>query len=148
MKAVFIEQFGGPEVLKYGDFPDPVAEPGEVIIDGVAASVNAADWKFRAGEYTRHAVWSKNRNRRKDGELSSAGVASWGGAGYDFLGESIANRGGRMDWARILAFVTGMVDQELLARNEYLAAAAESAALAALGALTAAADTRRKGHRS
>jgi putative transposase len=27
-----------------------------------------------------------------------------------------------MDWARILAFVTGMVDQELLARNEYLVA--------------------------
>ena len=27
-----------------------------------------------------------------------------------------------MDWARILAFVTGTVDQELLARNEYLAA--------------------------
>ncbi len=27
-----------------------------------------------------------------------------------------------MNWARILAFVTGMVDQELLARNEYLAA--------------------------
>jgi hypothetical protein len=63
-----------------------------------------------------HRVWSKNRNRRKDGELSSAGVASRGGAGYDFLGQSIANRGGRMDWARILAFVTGMVDQDLLAR--------------------------------
>ena len=28
----------------------------------------------------------------------------------------------RMDWARILAYVTGMVDQELLTRNEYLAA--------------------------
>ena len=27
-----------------------------------------------------------------------------------------------MDWARILAFVTGSVDQELLARAEYLAA--------------------------
>src|SRR5512139_2109283 len=26
-----------------------------------------------------------------------------------------------MDWARILAYVTGMVDQELLVRNEYLA---------------------------
>ena len=26
-----------------------------------------------------------------------------------------------MDWARVLAFVTGMVDQELLARIEYLA---------------------------
>ena len=27
-----------------------------------------------------------------------------------------------MDWARILPYVTGTVDQELLARNEYLAA--------------------------
>src|SRR6266478_6596785 len=27
-----------------------------------------------------------------------------------------------MNWARILAYVTGTVDQELLARNEYLAA--------------------------
>src|ERR1700730_18561763 len=30
--------------------------------------------------------------------------------------------GAVMDWARILAYVTGTVDQELLARNEYLAA--------------------------
>jgi putative transposase len=27
-----------------------------------------------------------------------------------------------MDWARMLAYVTGTVDQELLARNEYLTA--------------------------
>ncbi|MEJ2378834.1 MAG: hypothetical protein P8Y71_26765 [Pseudolabrys sp.] len=27
-----------------------------------------------------------------------------------------------MGWARILVYVTGMVDQELLAQNEYLAA--------------------------
>jgi len=27
-----------------------------------------------------------------------------------------------MDWARILAYFTGTVDQDLLARNEYLAA--------------------------
>jgi hypothetical protein len=27
-----------------------------------------------------------------------------------------------MDWARVLAYLTGTVDQELLARNEYLAA--------------------------
>jgi NADPH:quinone reductase-like Zn-dependent oxidoreductase len=54
MKAAFIEQYGGPEVLKYGDLPDPVAGTGEVVIDVVAASVNAADW-IRAGEYARHA---------------------------------------------------------------------------------------------
>src|SRR2546425_6754004 len=71
-----------------------------------------------------HAVWSKNWNCRKDGELSIPVVASPGGAGYDFWANQsrIGWRGGRMDWARILAYVTGMVDQELLARNEYLAA--------------------------
>jgi NADPH:quinone reductase-like Zn-dependent oxidoreductase len=51
MKAVFIEQYGGPEVLKYGDLPDPAAAPGEVVIDVVATSINAADWKARAGQY-------------------------------------------------------------------------------------------------
>jgi NADPH:quinone reductase-like Zn-dependent oxidoreductase len=51
MKAVFIEKFGGPEVLKYGDLPDPVAAAGEVVVDVHAASVNGADWKVRAGQY-------------------------------------------------------------------------------------------------
>jgi NADPH:quinone reductase-like Zn-dependent oxidoreductase len=51
MKAVFIERYGGPEVLKYGDLPDPVAAAGEVVIEVFAASVNAADWKARAGQY-------------------------------------------------------------------------------------------------
>jgi NADPH:quinone reductase-like Zn-dependent oxidoreductase len=51
MKAVFIEQHGGPEVLKYGDLSDPVAGTGEVIIDIFAASINGVDWKVRAGDY-------------------------------------------------------------------------------------------------
>ena len=55
MKAAYIEKFGGPEELQYGDLPDPVAAPGEVVVDVHAATVNAADWKFRAGEYARHS---------------------------------------------------------------------------------------------
>ena len=55
MKAAYFERFGGPEVLQYGDLPDPAAAPGEVIVDVHAASVNAADWKFRDGQYPRHA---------------------------------------------------------------------------------------------
>jgi NADPH:quinone reductase-like Zn-dependent oxidoreductase len=51
MKAVYIERFGGPEVLQYGDLPDPVAGPGQVVVDVHAASVNGADWKVRAGHY-------------------------------------------------------------------------------------------------
>lgn len=51
MKAAFFMRHGGPEVLQYGDVPDPVAGPGEVLVDVHAASVNAADWKMRAGSY-------------------------------------------------------------------------------------------------
>jgi NADPH:quinone reductase-like Zn-dependent oxidoreductase len=55
MKAAYIEKFGGPEVLQYGDLPDPIAGPGEVVVDVHASTVNAADWKFRGGEYGRHS---------------------------------------------------------------------------------------------
>ena len=51
MKAAYFMKNGGPDVLQYGDVPDPVARPGEVLIDVHAASVNAADWKVRAGHY-------------------------------------------------------------------------------------------------
>src|SRR3954452_18459346 len=50
MKAAFIERHGGPDVLKFGEMPDPVAAPGEVVVDIVAASVNGADWKVREGK--------------------------------------------------------------------------------------------------
>jgi NADPH:quinone reductase-like Zn-dependent oxidoreductase len=51
MKAAYIDRFGGPEVLQYGDLPDPVAIAGQVVVDVVAASVNGADWRVRAGQY-------------------------------------------------------------------------------------------------
>ena len=51
MKAAFFMRHGGPEVLQYGDVADPVAGPGELLVDVHAASVNAADTKVRAGSY-------------------------------------------------------------------------------------------------
>ncbi len=51
MKAAFFIKNGGPEVMQYGDVPDPVAGPGQVLVDVHAASVNGADWKVRAGSY-------------------------------------------------------------------------------------------------
>lgn len=50
MKAAYIEKLGGPEVLQYGELPDPEAGPGEVLVDIHAASVNGADWKVRTGK--------------------------------------------------------------------------------------------------
>lgn len=51
MKAALIEENGGPEVLIYGDAPDPVAKSGEVVVEIHAASVNAADWQVRSNQY-------------------------------------------------------------------------------------------------
>jgi len=51
MKAAILTGHGGPEKLVYADMPDPVAGPGEVVVDINAASVNAADWKVRQGSY-------------------------------------------------------------------------------------------------
>jgi NADPH:quinone reductase-like Zn-dependent oxidoreductase len=51
MKACFFRKYGGPEVLEYGELPDPVPAAGEVLVDIHAASINAADWKMRAGSY-------------------------------------------------------------------------------------------------
>jgi NADPH:quinone reductase-like Zn-dependent oxidoreductase len=49
MKAVLLMGNGGPDMLRYGDAPDPTAGPGEVVVDIHAASVNAADYKVRLG---------------------------------------------------------------------------------------------------
>jgi NADPH:quinone reductase-like Zn-dependent oxidoreductase len=49
MKAVLLTNHGGPEMLHYGDAPDPTAGPGEVVVDIHAASLNAADYKVRLG---------------------------------------------------------------------------------------------------
>jgi len=51
MKASFFRKYGGPEVFEYGELPDPVPAAGEVVVDIHAASINAADWKMRAGQY-------------------------------------------------------------------------------------------------
>src|ERR1700678_335578 len=49
MKAVVVHQYGGPEVLKFEDYPDPVPGPGEVLGRVAATSVNPIDYKRRAG---------------------------------------------------------------------------------------------------
>jgi NADPH:quinone reductase-like Zn-dependent oxidoreductase len=50
MKAVVMKEYGGPEVMEYGDFPDPAPGPGDVLIKVAAASINPVDLKQRAGE--------------------------------------------------------------------------------------------------
>ena len=49
MKAVFIEQHGGPEKLTFGDRPEPEAAPGEVMLRVRASALNHLDLNLREG---------------------------------------------------------------------------------------------------
>jgi NADPH2:quinone reductase len=51
MKAVFVEQTGGPEALRYGDFPTPKPGAGEVLMKIAYSGVNFIDTYHRAGLY-------------------------------------------------------------------------------------------------
>ena len=51
MQAITLEAPGGPEMLRWGTAPDPVAGPGEVLVDVAAAGVNRADLMQRQGHY-------------------------------------------------------------------------------------------------
>jgi NADPH:quinone reductase-like Zn-dependent oxidoreductase len=49
MKAIVVHEYGGPEVLRFEEYPDPVPGPDEVLVQVAATSVNPIDYKRRAG---------------------------------------------------------------------------------------------------
>jgi NADPH:quinone reductase-like Zn-dependent oxidoreductase len=52
MKAIVLEEFGAPRVLRYVDVPAPQAGPGEIVINVHSVSVNRTlDCILRAGKY-------------------------------------------------------------------------------------------------
>ncbi len=74
MKAVYLNQHGGPEALTLGTLPDPVAKAGEVIVDIHAASINGADWKVReGGSYATISTFPYVLGRDFSGVISTVG---------------------------------------------------------------------------
>lgn len=49
MRAAYIEQQGGPEVIRVGDLPDPEPGPGEVLVRVGAVALNPIDLYLRSG---------------------------------------------------------------------------------------------------
>jgi NADPH2:quinone reductase len=49
MRVIEVAEFGGPEVLRLGTRPDPVAGPGEVVVGIQFATVNPSDLGARSG---------------------------------------------------------------------------------------------------
>lgn len=51
MRAIQVSQFGGPEVLKLTDLPDPEPGPQQVVVRLHAVGVNPVDTYIRSGAY-------------------------------------------------------------------------------------------------
>lgn len=51
MRAAYIERLGDPDSIRYGELPDPVAAPGEVVVRVEAVAVNTVDTLVRSGRW-------------------------------------------------------------------------------------------------
>ena len=94
MRAVVLDGFGGPEVMRLDEVPRPRPGPGQVLIRVAATSVNRADLQQRSGNYAPPPGESEILGLEVAGVISQLGegVADWqvgdrvmtlvGGGGY------------------------------------------------------------------
>ncbi len=94
MKAVLIEDFGAPEVMKIGEIDKPQPKANEVLIKVVATSINRPDLVQRVGNYPPPAGDSEILGLEVAGTVAAIGsdVGNWkvgdrvmalvGGGGY------------------------------------------------------------------
>jgi NADPH2:quinone reductase len=89
MKAIRIDGFGGPEVLRLAEVPDPTPGPGQVVVRVEAAGVNFVDVYHRTGLYPNPLPLVPG--------MEGAGVVAERGPGVATLRE-----GDRVAWTGIL----------------------------------------------
>ena len=79
MLAITLPSYGGPDALVLAEVPDPVAGPGEVLVDVTATAVNRADVLQRMGFYHPPAGASPYPGLECSGRISALGegVAGW-----------------------------------------------------------------------
>jgi NADPH:quinone reductase-like Zn-dependent oxidoreductase len=137
MKAAYFMKNGGPEVMQYGDVPDPVAAAGQVLVDVHAASVNGADWKVRAGHYAPITQFPYIPGRDFSGVVSAVG----GGVTDLAVGDAVF---GVCDVGQEAAYAEKVaIKASIVAKKPEALAHTEAAAVALIGltALSSIEDT-------
>src|SRR3954452_11578696 len=84
MKAIQIEQFGGPEVLQHVELPDPSPTLGEVVLNVKRSGVNFADTHASRNDYLAEQTLPLIPGAEVSGQLSDGRrvVALLGSGGY------------------------------------------------------------------
>ena len=90
MKAVVVARAGGPEVLEVRDVPEPIAQPGEVIVSVEAVGVNFADTLSTRGTYKNTPPPPFISGREFAGVVEGTGERVMGYVQYGAAAEKIA----------------------------------------------------------
>jgi NADPH2:quinone reductase len=95
MHAAFIEDFGGPDRIRYGELPDPVPGPGEVLVRTEAVAVDNVDTYVRSGAWPTPVTFPLAVGRDLVGTVAATGPDVAEFAAGDRVWTNSAGYGGR-----------------------------------------------------
>ncbi len=105
MRAAYIESFGGPEVIRYGERPDPEPGPGQVLVRTEAVAVDSVDTYVRSGAWPTPVDFPLAVGRDLVGTVAAAGPGVTEFAPGDRVWTNSAGYGGRPGATAELAVV-------------------------------------------
>jgi len=80
VRAAYIEQLGTPDVIRYGDLPEPASGPTDVLVRVAVTTVNPVDTFVRSGAYRTPVRFPFVIGRDLAGTVTAAGP---GAAGFE-----------------------------------------------------------------
>jgi len=113
MKAIRIEQYGGPEVMRYVDIEVPEPNAGEVLVKVAAAGVDPVDYKIRQGHFFGEDKLPRTLGRELAGTVERLGEGVSGLQPGDTVFGMIGDDGGYAEYACIAAANLARVPQAL-----------------------------------
>src|SRR5688572_2790034 len=94
MKALLVREFGGPEVMKLEEVPEPSPKAGQILIRVRAIGVNPVDTYIRSGTYARKPALPYTPHADIAGVVEAAGTGVTGFAAGDRVYAFMAEAGG------------------------------------------------------
>lgn len=95
MKAAYIERFGDAGSIRYGELPDPVAGPGQVLVRVEAVAVDSVDTHLRSGRWRTEVTFPLAVGRDLVGTVATLGEGVTGLRPGDRVWTNSAGYGGR-----------------------------------------------------
>ncbi|MEV4442153.1 NADPH:quinone reductase [Streptomyces sp. NPDC049577] len=95
MRAAYIEELGSPDAIRFGEFPDPVPGPTDVLVDVIATTVNPVDTFVRSGGFRTPIPFPFVIGRDVVGRVAETGPGAAGFAPGDLVWSNSLGHGGR-----------------------------------------------------